>query len=136
MQVTHYFHSNSLVKRQTDASVQAFLEASADFGLTLAEKLQLINLCPTTLVEVYLSVDEIEPRLGSERAAELLEIINRTLYVEESQEEPTTHAAPGKMVLTERKSNGKGHGKPARGGRGKFRGSRGGRGGGRGGSKA
>lgn len=130
--MTHYFHHNSLVKRQTDDSVKAFLDAIADMPLTLAEKLQIINLCPTSLVELYLSVDEVEIRLGSaEKAHELLGIINSTLYVEESAEQPKEHETPTKLVLTERAprpSLGKGHGKNFRGGKGKHRG-RGGHGG-------
>ena len=39
---------------QSEAEVAAFLERTKDLGLTKGEMLQLINLRPTHLVEVYL----------------------------------------------------------------------------------
>lgn len=102
------------------------MEAVKPYELTVAEQLQIINLCPTTLVEVYLSVDDIETRMGAEKAAELLELIQTTLYVEEQEQHfPQQHATPSKMVLQERVSR-PGDGKSQRGGKG-HRGGRGGK---------
>lgn len=94
----------------------------------MAEQLQIVNLCPTTLVEVYLSVDEIESRIGADGAAKLLEVILATLYVEEPEKPAKADAAP---LLKERSSHGGGkkHGfkqGSQRGGRGRGRGGRGG----------
>jgi hypothetical protein len=126
-QVGHYLHHHSLVKRQTEASIQAFLEGSAQFKLTLAEQLQIVNLCPTTLVEVYLSVDDIESRIGQEGAVELLYLINSTLYVEvEETEQIVEHAPLLKERTPAKKRGGRGIGRDKDGHRGKS--GRGGRG--------
>jgi hypothetical protein len=101
------------------------LDASTEFELTLAEQLQIINLCPTTLVEVYLSVDDIESRIGAEKASELLEVVQRTLYLEEDEENAKVEVTP---LLKERVSkqgprNGSKQGGPkGKGGRGRGRG--------------
>lgn len=132
-QVGHYLHHHSLVKRQTDESVQAFLDRAGEFQLSMAEQLQIVNLCPTTLVEIYLSVDDIESRIGADGAAKLLEHVLTTLYVDEPEAPATTATGP---LLKERsskpthKKHGFRHGSQ-RGGK-----SRGGRGGGRGGAGA
>lgn len=124
-------YHHSLVRRQTEESIQAFLDASADFQLTLAEQLQIINLCPTTLVEVYLSVDHIESRIGQEKAHELLKVIREKLYVEAEEAEQKVDSGP---LLKERSSHSHGKRNGGRGGgRGRngdrFKPGRGGRGG-------
>jgi hypothetical protein len=84
-------------------------------------------------VEVYLAVDDIETRMGNERATELLEMIMSTLYVEveEVQKVDTQQSLfkkadqAGGRSQKGRNGHGKsGRGKSGRGGRG---GSRNGR---------
>jgi hypothetical protein len=47
------------------------------FGLSRTEVLQVLNLAPTSEVEVHLVIDGAESRLGEERIAELLDVVAR-----------------------------------------------------------
>ncbi len=46
------------------------------FKLTKAEKLQVINLLPRTMVEFYLIVEECEDRFGEAEVESILQHIN------------------------------------------------------------
>lgn len=132
VQVGHYLFHHSLARRQTEESIAAFLAGAEKYELTVAEQLQLINLCPTTLVEVYLSIDEAEHRLGEDSMAELLNLIMETLYLPEDQ--VPAPFADDEPILKEQKKNpnkdrqgGRGRGSK-RGGRPHHKGQQGGRG--------
>ncbi|KAJ3213493.1 hypothetical protein HDU67_002827 [Dinochytrium kinnereticum] len=47
------------------------------FGLTKGEQLMILNLLPTSLVDLYLIVEEIDQRLPSDEQQKLLEICCR-----------------------------------------------------------
>lgn len=128
-QVGHYLFKNSLVRRQSDETVAEFIAASAEFNLTIAEQLQLINLCPTTLVEIYLSVDQADVRLGTERAQELLDLILKVLYLPEDQIQESTAAEAPRLKLAPRKPGS--HRGRGRGGKDSGRGRKGAQRGGR-----
>lgn len=65
--------------KQTPDSIANLLAKLDKFSLTKAEKLQLINLLPTTAVEVQLIVEESEERLTEEQVEELLQIVGSFL---------------------------------------------------------
>jgi len=64
---------------QSDEVIATFLKAVHKFNLTKAEKLVLLNLRPTTEVEIQLIVTESEERLTEEQIQELLQVIVETL---------------------------------------------------------
>ena len=47
-----------------------------EFKLTKAEKLQIVNLLPRTMVEFYLIVEECEDRFGEDEVERILQQIN------------------------------------------------------------
>eukprot|EP00112_Aurelia_sp_Birch-Aquarium-sp1_P003337 Seg1372.14 transcript_id=Seg1372.14/GoldUCD/mRNA.D3Y31 product="DNA-directed RNA polymerase III subunit RPC9" protein_id=Seg1372.14/GoldUCD/D3Y31 len=71
---------------QSSEVINCFLEAMEPYNLTKAEKLQLLNLRPTSVVELQLIIEELDERLKSEDAIEkLLEVIG-TVIPEECAE--------------------------------------------------
>ena len=64
---------------QDSEVIATFMQLVAPFKLTKAEKLQLLNLRPTTAVEIQLIIEESEERLTEEQIGQLLEIITTTL---------------------------------------------------------
>lgn len=62
-------------KIQSPEVIQRFLEATKNFKLTKAEKLQLINLRPTTPVEMQLIIEESEDRLTEEQVEQLISLV-------------------------------------------------------------
>jgi len=62
---------------QTPECIEDVLKSLVSYGLTKAEKLQLINLRPTTAVEISLIIEEIEERVTEVQVEEILEIVSR-----------------------------------------------------------
>jgi len=72
---------------QSDDIVATFLKAVQKFNLTKSEKLVLLNLRPTTEVEIQLIITESEDRLTEEEIQELLTIIEETLPISQPESE-------------------------------------------------
>ena len=71
---------------QSPESIKNLMEALEPFKLTKAEKLQLLNLRPCSLVELQLIVEELDERLKSEEDIEkLLQVLKDTLPNEETK---------------------------------------------------
>ena len=64
---------------QDKAKVAEFLKLIEPIQLTQAEVLQLVNLRPSTAVEVHLVVESCDERLQPEEVDDLLQIIAQTL---------------------------------------------------------
>ncbi|RXW23786.1 hypothetical protein EST38_g2067 [Candolleomyces aberdarensis] len=60
--------------KQTSEGITKLVKALEPYNLTKAEKLQIVNLAPTSPVELYVIVEELEDRLG-DRMEGLLERI-------------------------------------------------------------
>ncbi|KAJ1979686.1 hypothetical protein H4R35_001419 [Dimargaris xerosporica] len=61
----------------TSDMIKQTIEALEPFQLTKAEKLQLINLCPQSLVDIYVLIEECEERFAEDQLEEMLAIIGR-----------------------------------------------------------
>nr|CAB3233703.1 CGRP-RCP calcitonin gene-related peptide receptor component protein [Phallusia mammillata] len=74
---------------QNQDSIETAVKALRPFGLTKAEKLQMINLRPTTAVEISLIIEESEERVTEEQIDDIIEIISHLpeLPAEETMEE-------------------------------------------------
>lgn len=75
-----------------------FLTALKKYNLTPAESLMMVNLRPTTPVEVQLVVEECEERLTEEQVEELAALVAQHLPPppggEETQQSAAAAAAP------------------------------------------
>ncbi|KAI6131177.1 RNA polymerase Rpb4-domain-containing protein [Pisolithus croceorrhizus] len=79
------------MRQQCEAGVTQLVKDLAPFGLTKAEKLQIVNLAPTEAVELYVIVEELEDRLG-DQMDQVLSVVSRSLqsnqaYAEVYEEE-------------------------------------------------
>ena len=67
-------------KHQDGETIENFMKALAPYDFTKAEKLQLLNLRPTSVVEVQLIIEELDERLKTEEELEkLIELIEQKL---------------------------------------------------------
>ncbi|KAK9767783.1 hypothetical protein K7432_002119 [Basidiobolus ranarum] len=64
---------------QSQEQLTNFLEAVKSYGLTRAEKLQILNLRPRSAVEIHLLIEECEERFSQERLEELIQLVKKTL---------------------------------------------------------
>lgn len=64
---------------QTPEGIMAVMTALTPYRLTPAEKLQLINLKPSSAVEIQLIVEESEERLTEAQIEELLDLLSTHL---------------------------------------------------------
>lgn len=82
------------MQQQCEAGVTQLVKDLAPFGLTKAEKLQVVNLAPTEAVELYVIVEELEDRLG-DRMDQVLSVVSKSLQSNHSHgmngPRPPTH---------------------------------------------
>lgn len=71
----------------TAAGLTAAMKALGPYGLTAAEKLQLINLCPSSAVEIQLIVEESEERLTEAQIEEILDLLATHIPGPQAEEE-------------------------------------------------
>lgn len=77
-------------KKHTPATITGFLKAVEAFKLTKCEKLTLLNLCPTTALEIQLVIEDSEERLSEEEVSSLLQVISDHLIDDKVNEAAET----------------------------------------------
>ncbi|CAD5117405.1 DgyrCDS6178 [Dimorphilus gyrociliatus] len=65
--------------------IENFMQKIEPFNLTKAEKLQILNLRPTTQVEIQLLVEECEERLSEDDIEKLLQIVQTCLTTNDQE---------------------------------------------------
>lgn len=76
-------------KKQTPEKIREFLRAMQPFNLTKCEKLTLLNLCPTTPLEIQLIVEDSEDRLTEKDVETVLQTIANLREDEDQETEQT-----------------------------------------------
>ncbi|XP_020295897.1 DNA-directed RNA polymerase III subunit RPC9 [Pseudomyrmex gracilis] len=76
-------------KKQTPDIINQFLRAMEPFKLTKAEKLALLNICPTTPLEIQLLIEEAEERLTDEEVETVLQIVAKVRRDDQDTEQET-----------------------------------------------
>ncbi|KAH9299847.1 hypothetical protein KI387_031529, partial [Taxus chinensis] len=64
---------------QTQANVGKYLLEAENFSLTKAERLQVLNLRPSTAVEAHMIIEDCEERMSSSIVDEFLKMVKTTL---------------------------------------------------------
>ncbi|KWU44064.1 hypothetical protein RHOSPDRAFT_34495 [Rhodotorula sp. JG-1b] len=70
------------MRRQTSAAVAQLLDGLDDYDLTKSERLQIVNLAPTTLVELHVCIEDLAERFNDDRQEALLELVRSHLSSE------------------------------------------------------
>ncbi|EZA50533.1 hypothetical protein DMN91_010057 [Ooceraea biroi] len=76
-------------KKQSEEKIVEYLKAMESKKLTKAEKLTLLNLCPTTPLEIQLMVEESEERLSEEEVEAVLQIVTNVREDKQDTEQET-----------------------------------------------
>ncbi|XP_032683888.1 DNA-directed RNA polymerase III subunit RPC9 [Odontomachus brunneus] len=75
--------------KQNPEKIKKFLQAIESFNLTKCEKLTLLNLCPTTPLEIQLIIEDSEDRLSEQEVEAILQIIANVREDEQQDSEQT-----------------------------------------------
>uniref|UniRef100_A0A915BD55 DNA-directed RNA polymerase III subunit RPC9 n=1 Tax=Parascaris univalens TaxID=6257 RepID=A0A915BD55_PARUN len=92
---TSSYLQNTPAATQKVENIENLIRALAPFKLTAAETLQVINLRPSTAIELQLVVEECEERLTEDQMGQLVNIISENLPPRPSSAEQKTSAEDG-----------------------------------------
>lgn len=81
--------------QHTSEGLSAAMKALSPYGLTAAEKLQLVNLCPSSAVEIQLIVEESEERLTEAQIEEILDLLATHIPGPQPEEEEEEEEGDG-----------------------------------------
>ncbi|BGP32892.1 hypothetical protein JCM10296v2_004677 [Rhodotorula toruloides] len=86
------------MRRQTTASVSKLLDELEELDLTKAERLQLVNLAPTTAVELHVCIEDITERFDEAGQERLLHLVKEHLGAEDAATAATKQAEEERIV--------------------------------------
>ncbi|BGP16992.1 hypothetical protein JCM10213_007438 [Rhodosporidiobolus nylandii] len=89
------------MRRQTTESVSKLLDELEELDLTKAERLQLVNLAPASIVELHVCIEEITDRFSDEQQEQLLATIRSHLSSEEADETAERRDAEAEAAAAE-----------------------------------
>ncbi|CAE6391115.1 unnamed protein product [Rhizoctonia solani] len=100
--ISHLRDMYPLMQRQNDTAIRNLTRSLGKFSLTKSEKLQIVNLAPRQLVELYVIVENLEDRFNDEDLAEMLELVGESFLIaptsaleeNRTKQTPTTEKGP------------------------------------------
>ncbi|KAG8715547.1 hypothetical protein FRC08_010461 [Ceratobasidium sp. 394] len=79
--IAHLKDQYSLMQRQNDVAIRNLTHALGKFSLTKSEKLQIVNLAPRQLVELYVIIENLEERFSDDDLNEMLQLVEQSFLV-------------------------------------------------------
>jgi len=76
-QTIKYLNESAIHSKQVETSIRHFIDAIRIYKLTIAETIQLINLRPTSAVEIQLIVEECEDRLSEQQVDAIAQLVDQ-----------------------------------------------------------
>ncbi|CAE6434169.1 unnamed protein product [Rhizoctonia solani] len=94
--ISHLRDMYPLMQRQNDVAIRNLTRSLGKFSLTKSEKLQIVNLAPRQLVELYVIVENLEDRFSDEELTEMLQLVEQSFLIApvSALEENQTAQAP------------------------------------------
>jgi len=78
-QVFQYLQDTTRVNEMSPETINVCMTKLQQYNLSMAEKLQILNLFPTTEVEIHLIIEECSDRFSREEVLDMLDIIKTSL---------------------------------------------------------
>ncbi|KAH7336984.1 RNA polymerase Rpb4-domain-containing protein [Rhizoctonia solani] len=104
--ITHLKDMYPLMQRQNDTAIRNLTRSLGKFALTKSEKLQIVNLAPRQLVELYVVVENLEERFTDDQLTEMLQLVEQSFLIAPTsalEGDQTTRAA----LVTNKAANSK-----------------------------
>ncbi|KAG8732856.1 hypothetical protein FRC11_010455 [Ceratobasidium sp. 423] len=79
--ITHLKDMYPLMQRQNDTAIRNLTRSLGKFSLTKSEKLQIVNLAPRQLVELYVIVENLEERFTDDELTEMLQLVEQSFLI-------------------------------------------------------
>ncbi|GAA6017119.1 hypothetical protein JCM8202_005912 [Rhodotorula sphaerocarpa] len=86
-------------RRQSHDAVAKLLDGLDDYDLTKSERLQLVNLAPTSLVELHVCIEDLLDRYNDEQQEALLELVRSHLGTAAPETDSTLKEAAADLGL-------------------------------------
>ncbi|CAE6538196.1 unnamed protein product [Rhizoctonia solani] len=79
--ISHLKDMYPLMQRQNDTAIRNLTRSLGKFTLTKSEKLQIVNLAPRQLVELYVIVENLEERFTDDELTEMLQLVEQSFLI-------------------------------------------------------
>ncbi|CAE7192420.1 unnamed protein product [Rhizoctonia solani] len=96
--ITHLKDMYPLMQRQNDTAIRNLTRSLGKFTLTKNEKLQIVNLAPRQLVELYVIVENLEERFTDDELTEILQLVEQSFLIAPVSALEDDHATQTPMV--------------------------------------
>ncbi|EUC63409.1 RNA polymerase Rpb4 [Rhizoctonia solani AG-3 Rhs1AP] len=79
--ISHLKDMYPLMQRQNETAIRNLTRSLSKFTLTKSEKLQIVNLAPRQLVELYVIVENLEERFSDDELTEILQLVEQSFLI-------------------------------------------------------